>query len=218
MLGALVPGPAEFIGTAAAVLLASRYYVTKESTPADDLAAFGASLPGEFPPATDSILSPVQGVGKRIAEIDLDILQDDIQQAPTRLQRWVGGLDDAAGTIAPPAAALGATVLAGQIANLPLLSLVLPRALELVGVAYLVAAVNKYGTDPDAEVKDDLAAAARGGDAVKKLAASGGRDDRRRGMIFSEIARVRGGDVEVSARTTRREEEEAAAGSRSIAV
>ena len=46
-----------------------------------------------------------------------------------------------------------------------------PRALELVGVAYLVAAVNKYGTDPNAEVKDDLAAAARrGGDAVKKLA------------------------------------------------
>ena len=108
VLGALVPGPAEFIGTAAAVLLASRYYVTKESTPEDDLAAFGASLPGEFPPAVDSILSPVQGVGERIAEIDLDILQDDIQQAPTRLQRWVGGLDDAAGTIAPPAAALGA--------------------------------------------------------------------------------------------------------------
>ena len=171
VLGALIPGPAEFIGTAAAVLLASRYYVTKESTPEDDLAAFGASLPGEFPPAVDSILSPVQGVGERIAEIDLDILQDDIQQAPTRLQRWVGGLDDAAGTIAPPAAALGATVLAGQVANLPLLSLVLPRALELVGVAYLVAAVNKYGTDPNAEVKDDLAAAAkRGGDAVKKLA------------------------------------------------
>jgi len=45
------------------------------------------------------------------------------------------------------------------------------RALELVGIAYLVAAVNKYGSDPDAEIKDDLAAAAkRGGDAVKKLA------------------------------------------------
>ena len=69
-----------------------------------------------------------------------------------------------------PAAALGATVLAGQVANLPVLALVLPRALELVGIAYLVAAVNKYGSDPDAEIKDDLAAAAkRGGDAVKKL-------------------------------------------------
>ena len=171
VLGALIPGPAEFLGTAAAVLLASRYYVTKDGAPEDDLAAFGATLPGEFPPAVDSILSPVQGVAGRVGEIDLDILQDDIKQAPTRLQKWVGGLDDAAGVVAPPAAALGATVLAGQVANLPVLALVLPRALELVGIAYLVAAVNKYGSDPDAEIKDDLAAAAkRGGDAVKKLA------------------------------------------------
>ena len=171
VLGALIPGPAEFLGTAAAVLLASRYYVTKDGAPEDDLAAFGATLPGEFPPAVDSILSPVQGVAGRVGEIDLDILQDDIKQAPTRLQKWVGGLDDAAGVVAPPAAALGATVLAGQVANLPVLALVLPRALELVGIAYLVAAVNKYGSDPDADVKDDLAAAAkRGGDAVKKLA------------------------------------------------
>ena len=171
VLGALIPGPAEFLGTAAAVLLASRYYVTKDGAPEDDLAAFGATLPGEFPPAVDSILSPVQGVAGRVGEIDLDILQDDITQAPTRLQKWVGGLDDAAGVVAPPAAALGATVLAGQVANLPVLALVLPRALELVGIAYLVAAVNKYGSDPDAEIKDDLAAAAkRGGDAVKKLA------------------------------------------------
>jgi hypothetical protein len=32
ILGAVVPGPTEFIGTAAALLLASRYFVTKVET------------------------------------------------------------------------------------------------------------------------------------------------------------------------------------------
>ena len=126
--------------------------------------------PGEFPPAVDSILSPVQGVGERIAEIDLDILQDDIQQAPTRLQRWVGGLDDAAGTIAPPPPRSARRCSLGRLRTCRCSPSSCPGRWS-VGVAYLVAAVNKYGTDPNAEVKDDLAAAARrGGDAVKKLA------------------------------------------------
>ena len=172
-------------------------------------------------PAADSILSPVQGVGKRIAEIDLDILQDDIQQAPTRLQRWVGGLDDAAGTIAPPAAALGATVLAGQVANL---AAALPRPAQGAGARR--RGVPRRGGEQvrhrsDAEVKDDLAAAAKTG--RRRGGRSSPASERRhktktpRNDLFPRYE-IRGGDVEVSARTTRREEEEAAAGSRSIAV
>jgi hypothetical protein len=51
------------------------------------------------------------------------------------------------------------------------LAVALPRALELVGVAYLLDAANRYGADESASLQDDLAAAAKkGGDAVKKLA------------------------------------------------
>lgn len=96
--------------------------------------------------------------------------RDDIKQAPARLQRWVAQLEDPVEEIAPPAAALGAVVLAGRLAHLPLLSLVLPRALEVVGMAYVIAAVNKYGSEEDASLKEDLAKVAKqGGDVVKVL-------------------------------------------------
>ena len=170
VLGALLPGPAEFVGTAAAVLLAAKYFVEKETTPEEDLARLGASLPGDVP-SPDDILKPAGAFAKRLGDVDLDILQDDLKQAPARAQSWLGGLDDPAGTVAPPAAALGAAVLAGQVAHLPVLAVALPRALELVGVAYLLDAANRYGADESASPRDDLAAAAKkGGDAVKKLA------------------------------------------------
>ena len=170
VLGALIPGPAEFIGTAAAVLLAAKYFVEKSATPEEDLASFGASLPSDLP-SVDDILKPAGAFAKRLGDVDVDILQDDLKQAPQRVQSWFGGLDDPAGTVAPPAAALGAAVLAGQIAHLPVLAVALPRALELVGVAYMLDAANRYGADESANLKDDLAAAAKkGGDAVKRLA------------------------------------------------
>jgi hypothetical protein len=65
-----------------------------------------------------------------------------------RAQRWLGDLDDPVEDLAPPAAATGAVVLVGQLAHLPVLALVLPRALELVGMAYVLAAVNRYDTRP----------------------------------------------------------------------
>ena len=59
-------------------------------------------------------------------------------------------------------------MLAGQVAHLPVLAVALPRALELVGVAYLLDAANRYGADGSASPRDDLAAAAKkGGDAVR---------------------------------------------------
>ena len=104
VLGALLPGPAEFVGTAAAVLLAAKYFVEKETTPEEDLARLGASLPGDVP-SPDDILKPAGAFAKRLGDVDLDILQDDLKQAPARAQSWLGGLDDPAGTVAPPAAA-----------------------------------------------------------------------------------------------------------------
>jgi hypothetical protein len=170
LLGAIIPGPTEFVGTAAALLLAAKYFVDKETTAGDDLTSFGSSLPTELP-SVDDILKPASGFASRLGDLDLDILQDDLKQAPARVQSWFGGLDDPVEVVAPPAAALGATVLVGQIAHLPILALVLPRALEVVGMACLLNAVNKFGTDDSASLKDDLAnVAAKAGGAVKKLA------------------------------------------------
>ena len=80
--------------------------------------------PGELPKPGDigTILSPASNLAKNAMDADLDILQDDVQQAPARLQRWFQGLENPVETIAPPAAALGATVVAGQVANLPVLA------------------------------------------------------------------------------------------------
>lgn len=170
VLGAILPGPTEFVGTAAAVLLAAKYFIEKETTPEEDLAAFGATLPSDLP-SVDDVLKPAGGFAKRLGDVDLDILQDDVKQAPGRVQTWFGGLDNPVEIVAPPAAALGATVLVAQLAHLPLLGLVLPRALEVVGMAYLLNAVNKFGTDEDADLKADLAnVATKAGDAVRKLA------------------------------------------------
>ena len=137
VLGALIPGPAEFIGTAAAVLLASRYYVTKESSPEEDFAAFSATLPGEFPPpgGVDDVLKPASTLADAFLGVDVDVLTEDVTKAPERVTKWFNELENPVETIAPPAAALGAVVLAGQVAHFPLLSLFLPRALEVVGIA-----------------------------------------------------------------------------------
>jgi hypothetical protein len=137
VLGALIPGPAEFIGTAAAVLLASRYYVTKESSPEEDFAAFSATLPGEFPPpgGVDDVLKPASTLADAFLGVDVDVLTEDVTKAPERVTKWFNELENPVETIAAPAAALGAVVLAGQVAHFPLLSLFLPRALEVVGIA-----------------------------------------------------------------------------------
>jgi len=47
--------------------------------------------------------------------------------------------------LAPPAAATGAVVLVGQLAHLPVLALVLPRALELVGGAQVLSSTLLCG-------------------------------------------------------------------------
>lgn len=84
---------------------------------------------------------------------------------------WFESLDDPVDEIAPQAAALGVVYLASQVTHFPLLGLVLPRALELVGAAYVIAAVNRYGRDNTnvSLVKDLQGYSKQAGDAVKTL-------------------------------------------------
>ena len=95
---------------------------------------------------------------------DFDAVQKDVVA-------WFEGLEDPVDEVAPTAAALVAAYLAGQVTHFPLLGLVLPRALELVGAAYVIAAVNRYGRENTnvSLVKDIQGYAKQGGDAVKTL-------------------------------------------------
>ena len=94
LIGFFLPGPVEFVGTAAALLLAARYYVTKESTLVEDVSKFGDSLPGELPAAGDvaTLLQPATNLANSVADVDFDILQVGGFVTPlpsVRLVTWV---------------------------------------------------------------------------------------------------------------------------------
>jgi hypothetical protein len=161
VLGFFLPGPAEYVGACAAVLLAARYYVTEDGTVQEDLANFGKSLPQGLPDVAD-VTEPVTALVGKLSAPDFEELKGDAVE-------WFNGLDDPVETIAPPAAALGAAYALVSVAHFPVIGLVVPRLLELGGVAVAAAAVEKYG-NTSADVKKDLGEyAARGGDAVKTL-------------------------------------------------
>ena len=161
VLGFFLPGPAEYVGACAAVLLAARYYVTEDGTVEEDLVNFGASLPQDVPDVAD-VTGPVTALAGKVSAPDVEKLKGDAVE-------WFNGLDDPVETIVPPAMALGAAYALVSVAHFPVLGLVAPRLLELGGVAVAAAAVEKYG-NTSADVKKDLGEyAARGGDAVKTL-------------------------------------------------
>ena len=163
LIGFFLPGPMEFVGTCSAILLAARYYVTKDSTPAEDFSNFVRSIPADVP-AVDDVVNPVTSLANKLSAPDFDAVQNDVTS-------WFEGLDDPVDEIAPPAAALVAVYLASKVTHFPLLGLVLPRAFELVGAAYLIAAVNRYGRDNTnvSLVKDLQGYVKQGGDVVKTL-------------------------------------------------
>ena len=167
VLGFLLPGPLEYVGACAAALLAARYYVTKDATAEEDLAALGARLPSDVPAAED-VVAPARAVANSLktfaSDFDFDVTKGDITE-------WFNGLEDPVETIAPPAAALFVANLIVYAAHVPVFNVAAPRALELAGVAVALAAVEKYGaSDGSARFQEDLGRYARqGGDAVKQL-------------------------------------------------
>ena len=167
VLGFLLPGPLEYVGACAAALLAARYYVTKDATAEEDLAALGARLPSNVPAAED-VVAPARAVANSLktfaSDFDFDVTKGDITE-------WFNGLEDPVETIAPPAAALFVANLIVYAAHVPVFNVAAPRALELAGVAVALAAVEKYGaSDGSARFQEDLGRYARqGGDAVKQL-------------------------------------------------
>ena len=98
MLGFLLPGPLEYVGACAAALLAARYYVTKDATAEEDLAALGARLPSDVPAAED-VVAPARAVASSLktfaSDFDFDVTKGDITE-------WFNGLEDPVETIAPP--------------------------------------------------------------------------------------------------------------------
>ena len=119
------------------------------------------SLP-EAVPSVDDVLAPCKALVEKASVPDVELLKGDAIE-------WFNGLDDPVETIAPPFAALGAAAAGSSGAHFPLVSLVAPRALELVGAGVCAVAARRYG-NAEGSLKEDLAKrAVEAGDAVRKI-------------------------------------------------
>ena len=165
VLGFLTPGPLEYIGACAATLLLARYVVTKDATIDEDLAGFGKKLPQDIP-APDDLVSPTTAVFGKLSKFATEF---DFESVKGDTIEWFNGLEDPVETIAPPAAALFVANLLVYAAHVPVINLAAPRALELAGVAVLIAAVETYGNTSAKFTEDVGRYAVRGGDAIKQL-------------------------------------------------
>ena len=116
----------------------------------------------EAVPAVDDMLAPCKALVEKASVPDFELLKGDAIE-------WFNGLDDPVETIAPPFAALGAAAAVSSVAHFPLVSLVAPRALELVGAGVCAVAARRYG-NAEGSLKEDLAKrAVEAGDAVRKI-------------------------------------------------
>ena len=160
LVGLLVPGPMEFVGTAAALLLAARYYVTKDGDLTADASEFIGGLPGGIP-AADDIVNPVTICVNKLEVPDFEAVQRDVTM-------YFEDLDDPVDELAPKVAALASVWVASKVAHFPVVGLFAPRALELVGAACLIAAVGRYGRENTnvSPVTDIQRYVKQGGDAV----------------------------------------------------
>jgi hypothetical protein len=113
-------GPLEFVGTSAAVLLAARYYVSKDSTPGEDVATFVAGISPDAPSSVDDVIAPVTALAGKFQVPDVAAAQQDVTD-------WFNSLEDPVEELAPAAAALGVAFVASQIAHFPLLGRDCPR-------------------------------------------------------------------------------------------
>jgi hypothetical protein len=169
VLGALLPGPAEFVGTAAATLLAAKYFVEKEPRPRRTsrvrrFAPRRRTLRGRHPQARGRVR---QEAGRRRRRHPAGRPQAGAAaraELVRRPGRPGGTWRRRRRRSAPPC-------WRARSRTCPCWRWRSRARWSWSGVAYLLDAANRYGADESASLKDDLAAAAKkGGDAVKKLA------------------------------------------------
>ena len=165
VLGFFLPGPAEYVGTVAATLLAAKYFVTKEASYEEDLKDFAAAIPAGVPDVTSTVVEPITKFVSAVKAPDADALVGDFNE-------WFNGLDDPVEEIAPKAAAVGACVVTAYVAHFPIIGLVVPRVLELVGVYVCGGAVARYGEAGAVSLKADLVKVGDDAGAIVKSVAS----------------------------------------------
>ena len=108
------------------------------------------------------MLAPCKALVEKASVPDFELLKGDAIE-------WFNGLDVPVESIAPPFGALGAAAAVSSVAPFPLVSLVAPRALELVGAGVCAVAARRYG-NAEGSLKEDLAKrAVEAGDAVRKI-------------------------------------------------
>jgi len=162
VVGAIAPGPVQFVGSIAAVLLLARYLIVKEDDIADDFELLASSLPRELPVDAESLsdtLVPLGTAASKIVDgvssVNPEEISDSLQDAPEKLPKWFGDLENPVVDLGGPIAAVAGAVVLGNVANWPILGVFAPRALELLGAGVIVYALERYGST-DADVKEDL--------------------------------------------------------------
>jgi len=160
VVGSIVPGTLEFIGTLTAVLLLERYLLVGEDKFEDDLEALGDSLPSELPKSVDELIdlfSPIGTSVKKATEAVSEINPDEVSEAAADVPKWFGDSENPLIDIGGPVTAVAGTVALGNVAKWPLVAIVAPRLLELLGAGVVVYSLQRYGTS-NADVKEDLEA------------------------------------------------------------
>ena len=160
VVGSVVPGTLEFIGTLTAVLLLERYLLVGEDKFEDDFEALGDSLPSELPKSVDELIelfSPIGTSVKKATDAVSEINPEEVSEAAADVPEWFGDSENPLIDIGGPATAIAGTVALGNVAKWPLVAIIAPRLLELLGAGVVVYSVQRYGT-PNADVKEDLGA------------------------------------------------------------
>eukprot|EP00898_Chlorokybus_atmophyticus_P007709 jgi/Chlat1/793/Chrsp104S01254 len=157
ILNLLIPKVLELAGATIIGYYGTKYLVKKEGSPKDDINDIYKVLPSSLPPvgqAVDAVTTTAKTTLNFFKSINPESLTDDAG-------KYFKSLDNQAAVIALAAGIFVGILLLDNIAHFPILGIVLPKYLELVGVTATLLAANKYAlgggsvqSDADGIVKE----------------------------------------------------------------
>uniref|UniRef100_A0A7S0RBE9 Cyanobacterial aminoacyl-tRNA synthetase CAAD domain-containing protein n=1 Tax=Pyramimonas obovata TaxID=1411642 RepID=A0A7S0RBE9_9CHLO len=148
----LLPNLWKLIGTSSVLYLAFRY-LKEGAKPEEDIQLFvEATIPKELPTVktvTEKTTATLTETVDYLKAVETEKLTDDVKAK-------VEAIDNKPVVIGYSAAFIAVLVLTGKIVNLPVLSLLLPKTTELMGVIVSIVAIDRYLVSKSATVEADL--------------------------------------------------------------